>query len=111
LTSRSSSSASLTEFAYYSSGPLRQPARTRAAWTRKAFELALKAPKVRQLLYYQLVDPAESLTWRTGLISNRSSRHPAYDALRGFADARRKRLTLPRPPFALPAAPAAPPAG
>jgi hypothetical protein len=99
----------LTEFAYYSSGPLRQPARTRAAWTREAFELALKAPKVRQLLYYQLVDPDESLTWRTGLISTSSARHPAYDALRAFADARRSRLTLPRPPFTLPPAPPAAP--
>jgi hypothetical protein len=90
----------LTEFAYYSSGPLKKPARQRAAWTREAFELALKTPKVRQLLYYQLVDPAESFSWRTGLITIRGSRHPAYDALRGFADARRTRLTLPRPPFA-----------
>ena len=95
----------LTEFAYYSSGPNRQPARTRAAWTRQAFEIALKKPKVRQLLYYQLVDPAEALTWRTGLITIRGARHPAYDALRAFASARRTRLTLPRPPFALPPAP------
>jgi hypothetical protein len=99
----------LTEFAYYSSGPLRKPARERAAWTREAFELALKTPKVRQLLYYQLVDPAQSFSWRTGLITMGGSRHPAYNALRGFADARRKRLTLPRPPFALPSAPAASP--
>ena len=99
----------LTEFAYYSSGPNQKPARKRAAWTREAFELALKTPKVRQLLYYQLVDPAESFSWRTGLISMRGSLYPAYDALRGFANARRTRLTLPRPPFALPSAPAAVP--
>ena len=99
----------LTEFAYYSSGPHQKPARKRAAWTREAFELALKTPKVRQLLYYQLVDPAKSFSWRTGLITMRGSRHPAYDALRGFANARRTRLTLPRPPFALPSAPAAAP--
>ena len=99
----------LTEFAYYSSGPREKPARTRAAWTREAFELALRTPKVRQLLYYQLVDPAKSFSWRTGLITMRGSRHPAYNALRGFANARRTRLTLPRPPFALPSAPAAVP--
>ena len=99
----------LTEFAYYSAGPRRTPARTRASWTREAFELALRTPKVRQLLYYQLVDPAKSFSWRTGLITMRGSRHPAYNALRGFASARRTRLTLPRPPFALPSAPAAVP--
>jgi hypothetical protein len=99
----------LTEFAYYSAGPRSTPARTRAAWTREAFELALRTPKVRQLLYYQLVDPAKTFSWRTGLITTRGSRYPAYNALRGFANARRTRLTLPRPPFALPSAPAAVP--
>ena len=99
----------LTEFAYYSGGPRSTPARTRAAWTREAFELALRAPKVRQLLYYQLVDPPKSFSWRTGLITMRGSRHPAYNALRVFAIARRTRLTLPRPPFTLPSAPAAVP--
>ena len=99
----------LTEFAYYSAGPRKTPARTRAAWTREAFELALRTPKVRQLLYYQLVDPPKSFSWRTGLITIRGSRHPAYHALRGFAGARRTRLTLPRAPFALPSAPAAVP--
>ena len=64
---------------------------------------------MRQLLYYQLVDPAKTFSWRTGLITMRGSRYPAYDALRGFANARRARLTLPRPPFALPSAPAAVP--
>ena len=107
---RGGGSLYLTEFAYYSSGPNQMPALKRAAWTaREAFELALKTPKVRQLLYYQLVDPAESFSWRTGLITSRGSRHPAYDALRGFANTRRTRLTLPRPPFALPSAPAAVP--
>src|SRR5215207_9226646 len=99
----------LTEFAYYSSGPHQKPAGTRAAWTREAFELALRTPKVRQLVYYQLVDPAESFSWRTGLITMRGSRHPAYEALRTFANARHTRLMLPRPPFALPSAPAAVP--
>ena len=94
----------LTEFAYYTSGPNAKPQKTRAKWTRQAFEMALKAPKVRQLLYYQLVDPAASLSWRTGLISSGGSAHAAYSALRTFASARRSRLTLPSAPFALPPA-------
>jgi hypothetical protein len=82
----------LTEFAYDSSGPNAKPGRKRAAWTRKAFEIALKAPKVRQLLYYQLVDPPPSVTWRTGLIGASGRPHPAYGALEAFAKKRRKQL-------------------
>jgi hypothetical protein len=86
----------LTEFAYYSSGPNAKPEKKRAAWTRKAFEIALKAPKVRQLLYYQLVDPPVSETWRTGLISPSGKLHPAYGALEKFAKKRRKQLSAAR---------------
>jgi len=82
----------LTEFAYYSSGPNAKPEKKRAAWTRKAFEIALRAPKVRQLLYYQLVDPPVSETWRTGLISRSGKPHPAYGAIKGFAKKRCKQL-------------------
>ena len=87
----------LTEFAYYTSGPSAQPAKKRAAWTRKAFELALKAPHVRQLLYYQLVDPPKSAIWRTGLIAASGTLHPAYGALQAFAKKRRKALAKPGP--------------
>ena len=82
----------LTEFAYYSSGPNAKPEKKRATWTRKAFEIALKAPKVRQLLYYQLVDPPLSAPWRTGLIGASGKLHPAYGALEKFAKKRRKQL-------------------
>ena len=87
----------LTEFAYYSSGPNAKPAKKRAAWTRKAFEIALKAPHVRQLLYYQLVDPARSVSWRTGLITASGTLHPAYGALQKFAKKRAKALAKPGP--------------
>jgi hypothetical protein len=94
----------LTEFAYYSSGPNAKPEKKRADWTRKAFEIALKTPKVRQLLYYQLVDPPMTTTWRTGLITASGTLHPAYGALVAFAKKRAKALAKPRGPLALPAA-------
>jgi len=96
-----SGSIYLTEFAYYSSGPNAQPEKKRAAWTRKAFEIALKTPKVRQLLYYQLIDPPRSETWRTGLITASGTLHPAYGALVAFARKRRAALAQPGP-LALP---------
>ena len=93
----------LTEFAYYSSGPNAKPEKKRAAWTRKAFEIALKAAAVRQLVYYQLIDPPATETWRTGLITAGGAQHAAFGALQKFAVKRRKALAQPHP-FALPAA-------
>lgn len=95
----------LTEFAYYSTGPNAQTGERRAAWTKQAFELALKAPNVRQLLYYQLVDPAMSQVFRTGLITLQGAKHLAYNAVAGFYAARRAKLTVPQAPFAVPLPP------
>jgi hypothetical protein len=96
----------LTEFAYYSSGPNAQPPKRRAAWTREAYEIALKTPKVRQLLYYQLIDPAATVrtTWRTGLVTGAGTLHPAYTALAAFAKKRASSLTRPGSPLLLPPA-------
>lgn len=88
----------LTEFAYYSSGQGALPKAKRAAFTRAAYELALKAPQVRQLLHYQIVDPAADVLWRSGLVSDSGVAHPAYKALLGFFTARKGKLTLARPP-------------
>jgi hypothetical protein len=95
----------LTEFAYYSSGAGALPKQTRAAYTRAAFELALKAPQVRQLLHYQIVDPPRSILWRSGLVTETGATHPAYKALTGFYAARKGKLAVPRGPIALPPAP------
>ena len=88
----------LTEFAYYSSGKGALPKALRAAYTRAAYEIALKAPQVRQLLHYQIIDPAPGVLWRSGLVSQGGVAHPAYKALLGFFTARRNKLTLARPP-------------
>jgi hypothetical protein len=95
----------LTEFAYYSSGAGALPTNKRAAYTRAAYELALKAPQVRQLLHYQIVDPAGSVLWRSGLVSESGAQFPAYKALLGFFAARKSKLTVARGPIAVPPAP------
>jgi hypothetical protein len=87
----------LTEFAYYSSGPNAQPEARRAKWTKQAFDIALKAPNVRQLLYYQLFDPATTRVFRTGLVSLQGVKHPVYNSLQALYNARKSRLTQPRP--------------
>jgi hypothetical protein len=85
----------LTEFAYFSSGRRALASTKRASYTRAAFELALRAPQVRQLLHYQLVDPPKAVPWRSGLISDTGVAHSAYRALVGFTAAHKSRLTLP----------------
>ena len=86
----------LTEFAYYSSGPNAQPEKRRSKWTKQAYDVALKAANVRQLLYYQLVDPARSRVFRTGLVTLGGAKHPVYNSLQAFYNARKSKLTRPR---------------
>jgi hypothetical protein len=101
----------LTEFAYYSSGRGALPKGRRAAYTRAAYELALKEPQVKQLLHYQIVDPAPDVLWRSGLVSDTGAAYPAYGALVGFTKARRGKIALPGGALALPPAPAPGPVG
>ena len=46
--------------------------------------IALKAKGVRQLLYYQLIGPPASVSWRSGLMDTALMPHPAFDAVRAF---------------------------
>jgi Cellulase (glycosyl hydrolase family 5) len=92
----------LTEFAYFTSGPHGKPEGKRAKWTKKAFAVALKARNVKQLLYYQLIDPPTTFSWRSGLIAMSGRAHKAYRALVSFAAKNRRKLHLPASPLALP---------
>lgn len=94
----------LTEFAYFTSGRRALPTKKRAKFTAAAFEHALKEPQVRQLVYYQIIDPKDPLSWHSGLISELGVAHPAFGALVDFAAKRKSKLTLPGSPVALPAA-------
>jgi hypothetical protein len=74
----------LTEFAYFTSGSRALSPSRRARYTAQAFQIALKAKGVRQLLYYQLIDPPASVSWRSGLMDTALLPHPAFDAVRAF---------------------------
>jgi hypothetical protein len=74
----------LTEFAYFSSGTRALSPARRASYTRHAFAIALAAPGVRQLLYYQLLDPPAGVPWRSGLIDPAGQPHPAFGAVQDF---------------------------
>ena len=74
----------LTEFAYFTSGSRALSPAKRASYTKQAFAIALKAPGVRQLLYYQLIDPPADVPWRSGLMDPAGQPHPAFGAVRDF---------------------------
>jgi hypothetical protein len=82
----------LTEFAYFSSGTRALSPARRASYTRQAFAIALKAPGVRQLLYYQLLDPPVGVAWRSGLLDPAGQPHPAFAAVQDFVTQNAPRL-------------------
>jgi hypothetical protein len=82
----------LTEFAYFTSGSRALSPAKRAAYTKQAFALALKAPGVRQLVYYQLIDPPAGVAWRSGLMDPAGQPHPALSAVRDFVTQNALRL-------------------
>jgi hypothetical protein len=82
----------LTEFAYFSTGSRALNPAKRASYTRQAFALALKAPGVRQLLYYELYDAPVGHPWRSGLLDPDGRPHPVFSAVRDFVTQNAARL-------------------
>jgi len=82
----------LTEFAYFTSGPRALDPARRASYTRQAFALALAAPGVKQLLYYQLLDPPAGVSWRSGLMDPAGQPHPVFGAVQDFVAQNAPRL-------------------
>ncbi|HVL95009.1 MAG TPA: hypothetical protein VM266_04045 [Solirubrobacteraceae bacterium] len=78
----------LTEFGYFTSGPLRKSPKTQARWMAEAWQIARRNPRVRQLLQYQLIDPwPRSVTWRSAIMSRDGTPRPAYETLARLAAA------------------------
>jgi hypothetical protein len=79
----------LTEFGYHAnSRTIREPLRSR--YSVQAFEMAAREPRVRQLLWYQLLGPPHRGTrrrWDTGLMSPNGHPRPILAALREWTDA------------------------
>jgi hypothetical protein len=76
----------LTEFGYFTHGPVRVSRARHAKWMRQAWHIASRNRRVRQLLQYQLVDPwPAGVRWRTAVLNRDGSPRPAYRALAGLA--------------------------
>jgi len=76
----------LTEFGYFTHGPLRRSPKTHAAWMREAWQIAERNPRVRQLLQYEIVDPwPKRVTWRSAVLERDGTPRPVFHALRKLA--------------------------
>jgi len=76
----------LTEFGCLRSGKQKQSESTRAKYIRQGYDMALKHPRVRQMLHFLLVQPAKKYRFfDTSLVSQGGGRTPTYNALRDWA--------------------------
>jgi hypothetical protein len=75
----------LTEFGYFTHGPLRRTPKTHAAWMTEAWRIAESNPRVRQLLQYEIIDPWRDVAWRSAVTTRDGSPRPVFHALRKLA--------------------------
>jgi hypothetical protein len=76
----------LTEFGYFTKGPIALGPRRHARWMAEAWRIAARNPRVHQLLQYGLVDPwPAAITWRTALLRRDGAPRQAFYALQRLA--------------------------
>ena len=72
----------LTEFGYFTSGPVRVSRSRHAKWMKAAWRIAEGNRRVKQLLQYQLVEPwPTDVTWLSAVLNRDGSPRPAFRAL------------------------------
>jgi hypothetical protein len=75
----------LTEFGYFARGPRALPARRRAAYLRKGFQIALHTPSVREMTQYTLVSPPKRSDWDTSLVKGTGTPSSVFNTLSRWA--------------------------
>jgi hypothetical protein len=75
----------LTEFGYFTHGPLKRSPKTHAKWMTEAWKIATANHRVRQLLQYEIIDPWRDVTWRSAVTNRDGSPRPVFHALRRLA--------------------------
>jgi hypothetical protein len=108
----------LTEFGYFATGPRATiPEKKRAAYLPRAFAIALKNKRVRQMLHYSLAAPPEGYAGSAfdfGLLTTDGSARPTYGPLARWARKAmaKKQIAAPNGALSLPPAqPGADPPG
>jgi Cellulase (glycosyl hydrolase family 5) len=87
----------LTEFGYFASGPAAPPPKQRASWLVRAFDIASRNPRVREMLQYILVSPPGKVRFDTGILTPQGQPTPAYTALRDWAHKAASSDTIAKP--------------
>jgi hypothetical protein len=78
----------LTEFGYLRSGKQKQSEKNRAKYLKLGYDMALKHPRVRQMLHFLLAQPAKRYRFfDTSLVSQGGGKTPAFRALAQWAAA------------------------
>jgi hypothetical protein len=76
----------LTEFGYFATGKYRMPAGRRAAYLRRAFQIARRTPRVHSMLQYLLVTPPQQWShFNTSLVLRNGTPTASFHALRSFS--------------------------
>jgi hypothetical protein len=91
----------LTEHGYFRSGKRKLPERTRARYLTQSFDLALKNPRVRELLQYMLVAPPKRLdVFPTQIVGHDGKPTQSFDALERWSTVHAPRLAAAAKPVA-----------
>jgi hypothetical protein len=82
----------LTEYGFFA-GYARIPEPLRAVYARQAYDAALRAPRVRQLVWYQIVQlpRTDARLWDTALLARSGHARLTARALRAWAREHRRR--------------------
>ena len=99
----------LTEFGYFASGKRATPEKKRAKWLPRAFDVARRNARVKQMLHYGLVAPPpqqSGAAFDFGLLTTDGTQRPAYAPLAAWASKAMSRgwIAAPGGAIAVPAA-------
>ncbi len=95
----------LTEFGYHARGRHAISERRRASWTTAAFRIAARAPRVKQMLHYLLVEPAAGGFWHSRLVTRGGRTERPYRSLASWARGAARKHRIRQPPSRIPLPP------
>jgi GH35 family endo-1,4-beta-xylanase len=85
----------ITEFGYMASGPYKKPASQRAKFLPEAFQIALRNPRVKEMLQYILAPPPKfSNEFDTSILTKKGKPTKVFTALREWTDEQAKAGTI-----------------
>jgi hypothetical protein len=100
-----------TEYGYFASGKRRLPDSKRAPWLKQAFQIALKTPRVKEMLQYLLVQPPTKLAagafFDLSILTSSGRPLSPFTTLQAWAKQMQlsRQIFVTRPPLVLPPAP------